>query len=88
MFKHYYSTDLLGKTVEFYVGATADIKALYKSIRRNKATRLYPMFCDSPKFSDNKMVYALCVNYDTGYIFVVNSDTMLSMIVDGIVKEV
>ena len=75
----------------YYVGHTADIKTLYKVIRRasNKGnTCMYPMFCDFPAFSPNKEVYALCVDTENDWnVTIINSDTMLSMIVDGIAKE-
>ena len=70
----------------YYVGATSDIKAIYKSIRRNKCTNLCPMFCESPKFSELKTTYALCIS--DNYITIINSDTMLSMIIDELVEEV
>ncbi|MCM1327305.1 MAG: hypothetical protein NC249_11860, partial [Lachnoclostridium sp.] len=66
----------------YYVGATADIKAMYKSIARNKNTEISPMFCDAPKFSEQKQVYALCIDKDN-WLTVVNSDTMLSLILEG-----
>ena len=76
----------------YYVGHTADIKTLYKVIRRasNKGnTCMYPMFCDLPAFSLNKEVYALCVDTENGWsVTILNSDTMLALIVDGVVKEV
>ena len=76
----------------YYVGHTADIKTLYKAIRRasNKGnTCMYPMFCDLPALSLNKEVYALCVDTENGWsVTILNSDTMLALIVDGVVKEV
>lgn len=75
------------KYLDYYVGETADIKALYKSIRRNKWTNLVPLFVESPKFSENKSVYALCIENDK-YVSVVNSDTMLHMIITGEVERV
>ena len=70
----------------YYVGETADIKAMYKSIRRklekDMSMSLELLFVDFPKFNPNKSVYALCVD-ERGYITVVNSDTMMSIIVDG-----
>ena len=67
---------------EYYVGETADIKAMYKSIARNKITGLCPEFEGSPKFSDKKSVYALCID-EFNYFSVVNSDTMLSILLDN-----
>ena len=76
----------------FYVGKTADIKALYKAIRRasNKGnTCMYPMFCGFPVFSPNKEVYTLCIDTENDWaVTVLNSDTMLSLIVYGFVKEI
>lgn len=72
---------------EYYVGATSNIKALYKSIRRNRHTNLCQKYCDTPKFSESKSMYALCID-ELGFVTVINSDTMLSMIIDGLVQEV
>lgn len=80
MFKHYLVT-FEEVTCEYYVGATENVKALYKSIRRNKSTGLMPAFCGSPKFAEGKSVYALCID-ENNYITIVNSDTMLSILID------
>ena len=48
---------------------------------------MYPFFYNFPVF--NPKIYALCV--DTGNdwnVTIINSDTMLSMIIDGFVKEI
>lgn len=75
----------------YYVGHTSDIKALYKAIRRASEkgnTCMYPLFCDFPIFSSNKEIYALCVDTENYWnVTVLNSDTMLSMIIDGVAKE-
>lgn len=91
--KRYYSVNPeTGAISDYYVGHTSDIKALYKAIcraSRKGNTFMYPFFCDFPVFSPNKEIYALCV--DTGNdwnVTIINSDTMLSMIVDGFVKEI
>ena len=70
----------------YYVGQASDIKAMYKAIRRNKVVNLYPMFCKCPKFAENKSIYALCINED-GFFTIVNSDTMLKLIINELVKE-
>ena len=81
MLKKYYDIE----TNEiYYVGATSDIKAWYKSMRRNGS--LCPLFGEDPKFSEEKSVYALCIN-DDGYFTVVNSDTMLYLIINNLVEE-
>lgn len=85
MFKHYIYQDN-DNMQEFYVGKTSDIKALYKAIRRNKSTNLYPLFCDTPKFSESKLIYALCIDEDGG-ISIANSDTMMYLICMGEVVE-
>lgn len=75
----------------YYVGHTSDIKALYKAIcraSRKGNTFMFPLFCDFPVCSPSKEVYALRVDTENYWaVTVVNSDTMLSMIVDGIAKE-
>lgn len=81
MFKHYLITNDEFGTFEYYVGATSDIKALYGAIRRNKATWLQPAFLNSPVFSEHKHVYALCID-ENNYVKVLNSDTMLEILLD------
>lgn len=76
----------------YIVGATDDIKATYKAICRHNtwdcwATRIEPKFLEFPTFSDNKLVYALCIDEDYE-MTVVNSDTLLSLIIDGVIKGV
>lgn len=66
---------------EYYVGKTADIKAMYKSIARNKSTDMCPLFCDFPKFSEYRQVYALCID-ENNYITIINSDTMLAILLE------
>lgn len=41
---------------EFFVGKTEEIRAIYKSIARNKNTRITPAFSEFPRFSENKQV--------------------------------
>lgn len=76
----------------YYVGKTADIKALYKAIcraSRKGNTYMFPLFCDFPVFNPNKEIYALCVDTEDGWsVTVLNSDTMLALIVGGFVKEI
>lgn len=66
----------------YYVGSTADIKAMYKSIARNQNTDIRPLFCEAPKFSESRLVYAICIDKD-GWMTVVNSDTMMLLILAG-----
>ena len=90
-FKRYEYVDVETGDVSFYyVGHTADIKTLFKAIRRAsyKGNTNYWFYDeDAPKFSLWKAVYALCVEGDNG-VHVLNSDTMLSLIVDGVVREI
>lgn len=86
--KKYYLISEHGSVESYYVGETADIKAMYKSILRNRTSNLRPMFCDFPKFSDNKSIYALCIDEFAGWVSIVNSDTMLAMIISNEVYEV
>lgn len=92
MKRYYYVNPETGAISDYYVGKTSDIKALYKAIRRasNKGnTCMYPMFCDFPVFSPNKEIYALCVDTEEGWaVNVLNSDTMLALIVGGFVREI
>lgn len=91
--KKYYSVNPeTGAISLYYVGHTADIKTLYKAIRRasNKGnTNMFSMFCNFPVFSPNKEIYALCVDTEEDWsVTVLNSDTMLALIVGGFVKEI
>lgn len=50
-----------------YIGTTADIKALCKSIRRaseKESTNLYFLFGGAVRFSENKQVYGLVISDD------------------------
>lgn len=90
--KKYYSVNPeTGALSFYYVGHTSDIKALYKAICRASHkgnTFMFPLFNDIPVFSSNKEIYALCVDTENDWnVTVINSDTMLSLIVDGFVKE-
>ena len=49
-------------------------------------TDLMMLFSEKPIFNAEKQVYAICVN-DNRYVYIINSDTMLSLIVSGDVKE-
>lgn len=61
------------------VGSTADIKAMYKSIVRNKSTDLRPLFCENPKFSKYKQVYGLIID-DDNFVRVISSDAAMEYI--------
>lgn len=90
-FKKYEYVDVETGEVSFYfVGATSDIKTLYKAIRRASykgSTNYWHYDMDTPKFSSYKSVYALCIDSD-GSFHILNSDTMLALIVGGVVTEV
>lgn len=83
MIKKYYGVN---EKEEYYVGATEDIKAMYKSIARNESSGIIPLFCENAKFSISRQVYALCIS-DSGFVYVVDSDTMLSLILSGDVVQ-
>lgn len=83
--KYYTSSEVYeesGLDSAYYIGGTADIKAMYKSIARNRNCGIYPQYCDSPKFSEKKSIYALCIDAD-GRMAVVNSDTFIAMLLTG-----
>lgn len=76
----------------YFVGETKDIKALYKSISRHNTwrrcvTNICPLFVEMPRFDERKRVYAVCIDEDN-MMTVSNSDTVLSMILDGEIVEV
>lgn len=79
----------------YFVAHRDEVKTLYKSILRASRkgnTELIPAYRDFPIFSPEKQVYALAVDlYDgrnrLGWFQIVNSDTMLHLIMDGDVVE-
>lgn len=75
----------------YYVGRTDEIKAVYNSMLRaygKEVSDLCPMFCDRPQFSAWNSVYAICVNVEEKYFQIVNSDTIMLMIIEGSIEEV
>ena len=69
-----------GEYSNLYVGSTEEIKAIYKSIvRAGNKTDVYPLFTDSPIFSENKTVYGLEIEQDNS-MTILNSDTVLSIL--------
>ena len=69
----------------FYIGNTDEIRAMYKSMSRaaykGGRTDLYPRFDDPPKFAEWRRCYGLCIDQD-GYFTIVNSDLILSLLLD------
>lgn len=73
-----------------YIGATSDIKALCKSIRRaseKESTNLYFLFGGAVRFSENKQVYGLVIS-DDETVSIITSDTFAMMLVSGELEEV
>lgn len=90
MKRYEYIDQETGEVSFYYVGKTSDVKTLYKAIRRASykgSTNYWPYNMDSPKFSPYKSVYAICIDSDESF-HVINSDTMLALIVDGVVREI
>lgn len=74
----------------FYVGKTEEIKRIYRSIRNailRENTDMMLLFPGMPVFNPNKATYAISIELNR-FVSVVNSDTMLSLIVSGDVQEV
>lgn len=72
-----------------YMGCTADIKAMYKSIARayhKYNTDLIPLFSEMPKFSENKMVYGIVISKP--FYFVITSDDFAARLLKGDLVEV
>ena len=72
----------------YYVGETLEIKRMYSALRKaiwKGNTNLMFLFVEKAVFNPDKQTYAICI--EDGFIFTVNSDTMLSLIVSGDVKE-
>ena len=64
---------------EFFVGKTEEIRAIYKSIARNKNTRITPAFSEFPRFSENKQVYVIHVDM-IGRMTLLTSDDFTLML--------
>lgn len=85
--KKYFREDLPSV---FYVGKTEEIKRIYRSIRNailRENTDMMLVFPGIPAYNPNKEVYAICIELNR-FVYIVNSDTMLSLIVSGDVKEI
>lgn len=72
---------------EFFVGKTEEIRAIYKSIARNKNTRITPAFPEFPRFSENKQVYVIHVDM-IGWMTLLTSDDFALMLLEGKLTEV
>lgn len=70
----------------YYIGETAEIKAMYKSIARNRNTNIRPLYGDAPKFSPYKQVYGILIDKD-GWMSVITSDVFAWMLVSGDITE-
>lgn len=90
-FRYYViDNDEIGMPTYYIVGSTAGIKAVYKSICRSFGHDMLT-HCARAKFSDTKTMYALAFSpdvYGNYYMSVVNSDTMLNIIVSDNVAEI
>lgn len=85
MIKKYFFTEEEDYDI-LYVGRKADIKALYKSMARHAmVTDIIPMDRDV-FYSKFKSMYGLMVTSD-GYFQIVNSDTILAFLFDGLIVE-
>lgn len=82
MKKYEYSEYFDGMDYEstFYIGEASEIKSLYKALLRNEHHNLIPTFINFPIFNENKY-YALEINHNINRFSIVNSDTMLRLIV-------
>lgn len=73
-----------------YMGRTADIKAMYKSIARASRkchTNFMPLFSEMPKFSENKITYGIEIDEDY-FISIISSDVFTAMLLADEVVEV
>lgn len=87
MFRKYSCTE---DDAVLYVGKTEDIKAMYKSINRNKHCNISPFFCSIAKFSDRKEVYGIVIEprqNGSQYMSISTSDIIMSEILDGLWKQ-
>ena len=87
MIKKYYRESL---PTTFYVGETEEIKRIFRSVRKaimKENSDMMLLFPGMPVFNPNKATYAISIELNR-FVSVVNSDTMLSLIVSGDVQEV
>lgn len=71
---------------EIYMGETAEVKAMYKSIARNQNTNLMPLFSEMPKFSENKRIYGIRID-KRGFMTILTGDCFASMFLSGELAE-
>ena len=82
----YYKNAAYEEDCLYLVGEKKDIKAIYKSIARNKNTDIFPLFNGYPIFAD-RWIYAICIDNKSNAMTIVNSDTILGMIWEGSIVE-
>lgn len=70
----------------YIVADTMEIKAIFGSIVRAKKTNLVALYSEHPKFND-KQIYAICIDTIANWVYIVNSDTIMSMIVHNELSE-
>lgn len=63
-----------------FVGSAQDISALYKSMRR--AAVYFPLYVDFPRLVPGR-VYGLDLDLEHGYYTVMNSNTILDLMLSG-----
>ena len=71
----------------FIVGDTMEIKAIFGSIARAKETNLVALYSEHPKFNTDKHIYAICIEPVANWFYIVNSDSIMSMIVHNELSE-
>lgn len=65
----------------YLVGETTEVKAIFGSITRAKETNLVALYSENPKFNKDKAVYAICIDTIANWFYLVNSDTIMSMLI-------
>lgn len=71
----------------FIVGDTMEIKAIFGSIVRAKETDLVALYSEHPRFNTDKQIYAICIEPVAKWFYIVNSDSIMSMIVHNELSE-
>lgn len=75
-----------GKNI-YVVGETQEIKAIFSSIVRAKETYLVALYSEHPRFNTDKQIYAICIEPVAKWFYIVNSDSIMSMIVHNELSE-
>lgn len=85
--KKYRTTKAASETCVYYVGQNEDMKAIYKSIARNRHTAIKVWYFHAPRHSEYNQIYALRIDKN-GLLTVANSNEIQAFLIRGYVASV